>query len=119
MKQVVLEGELFNLGHGVAPRKRMSYRPILEPKDKSVFAGIPIGTEVKMYTLLMNNIPVRQDGNAQYTRGAELRLSDDFFGEEYLIPWVIVDGMAISLEPVMRGIPKEDLIKQGYLEEGE
>ena len=72
--------------------------PILQPTQKNVFANVPDRQRVRMYTLLKKGRPVRMDTNrkGKYQDVSQLKLTDRYFGEEYLIPWTISNGIAVA-----------------------
>ena len=72
--------------------------PILQPTQKNVFANVPNRQQVRMYTLLKKGRPVRMDINrkGKYQDASQLKLTDRYFGEEYLIPWTISNGIAVA-----------------------
>jgi len=87
----------------------------LNPIGGNPFANIPNGTAVKMYTLLCDEEPVRQDGGKPATRTkGEISITDQFYGEEFLIPWVISNGIAVASRPVLQGISPNVLKEQGF-----
>lgn len=84
--------------------------------DRGVFGGIPDGEKVSMYTLLMDNKPVRQDASVGYIQGSQLSITDQYYGPEYLINWVILGGRAVSEESVISHISNQDMIDMGLIE---
>lgn len=74
------------------------YCPVLQPGLKEVFAGFPDGYRTKMYTLLKDGRPVRMDTGqrSKFKDLAQLTLTDRYYGDEYLIPWNISNGVAIA-----------------------
>ena len=96
------------------------FRPLLIPRLSNLFEGIAPGTKINMYTLLMDGKPVKPNGRAKYRKGAIISMTDAFFGTEYLIPWVVKkrpDNVVCTYtaKPLIVGIPKDELKKQGYL----
>lgn len=69
---------------------------------RTAFWGIDTsdGKVVKMYTLLYKEKPVHpnsKDNIVITAREAEcIKLTDKYFGDEYLIPWIISNGVAIA-----------------------
>ena len=103
----------------------VGFRPILTPlsnheagtcRDVSMLAGAVNGSKTRMYALIMDGAPVRQDTNqpAFYVPGAELSFTDEFLGHEYLIPWVFYEGMAVASKNILCGISWIDLEQQGF-----
>jgi len=104
----------------------IGFRPMLIPIDEngnmdhSVFSHIENGTVLQMYSLLMGNEPVQTKSGARaakyahYTPEAQMVVTDVFCGENYLIPWVIFNGKAISLRNLVVGVKWENLAEQGY-----
>lgn len=70
------------------------YCPILKPASKDAFLGIPNGSQVKMYSLLEDRKPVHFWENRK--DAAKLELTDQYFGDEYLLPWTISNGIAVA-----------------------
>ena len=67
----------------------------------------------------MNGEPIRQGkslcATAKYNDGAKLTLTDKYYGEEYLIPWIIHHGCAFATKDILSDVPTAVLIKQGFL----
>jgi len=82
---------------------------------RNVFAHIPDGTKLSMYTLLMDGLPVRQDKAVYYKQGSQLSITDRYYGPEYLIDWVIEGGKALSEKSIISGIGNEDMINMGLV----
>lgn len=102
-EHVVLEGQVFKLSQLQGATKEVFY-PQLSPIYEAIFNGIPDGSTIEMYSLLVNGEPVRQDnGPSDYIAKADIRLSDEFYGEEYLIPWTISNGVAVANRPLLEG----------------
>ena len=59
-----------------------------------------------MYTLLKKGRPVRMDTNrkGKYQDVSQLKLTDRYFGEEYLIPWTISNGIAVANKVLLQKI---------------
>lgn len=72
--------------------------PILQPIGTSVFAGIPNGTKVKMYSIIRNGEPIQISVGhiPKFESPCHLQLVDHYFGEEFLVPWVISNGVAVA-----------------------
>lgn len=70
------------------------YCPILKPVSKNVFADIPDGSQVKMYSLSERGKPVHFWELGKDV--AKLELTDHYFGDEYLLPWTISNGIAVA-----------------------
>lgn len=122
--QVMLDGQLFRVYDAEATPDTSTFVPVLEPLDSkgnfdgSVFSGFRLGKRVMMYTLLMDDVPVNQflvSGEPEsYKKGAKLSITDKFFGEDYLIAWEIIDGLAITAAPILTGITAWDIYNNGY-----
>jgi len=112
-KTVVLEDQKFLVSQLQGAISEVLY-PQLNPIGGNPFASIPNGTTVRMYTLLCNGEPVPQNEEKPLTKG-ELSLTDQFYGDEFLIPWVISNGVAVASRPVLQGIGPDALKEQGYL----
>ena len=68
--------------------------PILQPTQENVFKDIPIGGKVRMYTFLEGGHPIHFE--ATIKDPTKLTLTDRYFGDEYLVPWVISNGVAVA-----------------------
>jgi len=114
-KVVELEGQQFSVSQLRGAIHKVFY-PQLSPVGKNPFACISDGPTMKMYTLLCNGKPAPQNEKKpiKWTKG-KLSLTDQFYGDEYLIPWVISNGVAVASRPVLQGISSDDLKDQGYL----
>lgn len=129
-KEVTLDAQTFCVVQNkVRHPTLVDFRPALYPQEKlkdgnSRFAAESFGElkdsqEVKMYTLLMDGKPIRQDRPVhlltRYKDGARLAITDQYYGEEYLIPWIIHHGCAFAAKDILRNVPAAELIKQGFL----
>lgn len=88
------------------------FYPQIHPVCSNLFQGIPDGSIIKMYTLLCDGRPVRQDvalPDIQRKNNTRLELTDKFLGDEFLIPWVISNGVAIAAKPLLGGLSPEIL----------
>lgn len=101
----------------------IGFRPLLCPVAKrglnfepnqSIFAGIPDGTQLRMYTMCVNGKPVRNGTLYAFRPGDQIKFTDEFFGEEYLVSWIVFNGRAIAKRNLVTKISWEDLKKQGY-----
>lgn len=79
-------------GHG--------FCPVLQPVGYDVFADISDGSQVKMYTLIEDGRPVHVDGG--FKNAAKLTLTDRYFGDEYLVPWTISNGVAVANQALLQ-----------------
>lgn len=75
--------------------------PILNPRNAAtvhMLDKIPNGTGCRMYTLLKEGKPVNMETKTTpvFQKGTVCTLTDKFFGEKYLIPWNIVNGVAVA-----------------------
>ena len=95
-KNCVLEGMDFQM---TSIPGSMDFCPVIQPIRQDVFANIPNGHKVHMYTLLENGHPVHPDDT--FRDKACLKLSDKYFGNEYLIPWTISNGMAVADKAIL------------------
>jgi len=112
-KVVELEGQKFSISQLQGSINKVFY-PQLNPIGSNPFLNIPDGTTVKMYTLLCNGKPVRQNRKKPAARAkGEISLTDQFYGEEYLISWVISNGVAVASRPALQGIGPDALKEQG------
>lgn len=71
-----------------------AFCPILQPTQGNVFKDIPAGGKVRMYTFMENGCPIHMDEPVKDP--AKLTLTDRYFGDEYLISWVISNGVAVA-----------------------
>lgn len=81
-----------------------NFCPILQPADKDAFRGIPDGTTLRMYSVLKNGKPVRMDTNrlSKFRGLSKLQLVDKYYGDEYLVPWVISNGVAVASRALLQ-----------------
>lgn len=98
---VKLDGQEFSLTN--LPESKDFY-PILQPRMESAFADIPDGQESRMYTLLKDGEPVRMDIRRKrvFKDMSQLELTDRYFGDEYLIPWTISNGVAVASHSLLQ-----------------
>ena len=99
-------------------RDDIGYRPVLIPvdengqPDRSVFRLN--GEVVKMYTLLMGDKPVNGAESPEYESGddlVKLSLTEDDYGDEFLLPWIIIDGVAVAKVNFLTSISYDELGK--------
>lgn len=94
----VLDGENFMMAQ--IPGEVHGFTPTLTPVSKPLFRQIPNGTELKMYTLLHKGKPVClwPQNKDQFSKEdvRNFQLTDKYFGDEYLVQWIICNGMAIA-----------------------
>lgn len=74
--------------------------PILQPIQGNVFKDIPVGGKVRMYTLMEDGHPIHMDEVVKDT--SKVTLTDRYFGDEYLIPWVVSNGIAVASRILFR-----------------
>lgn len=98
---VRLDGQEFSLIN--LPGSKDFY-PVLQPRMEGAFAYIPDGQERRMYTLLKDGKPVCMDINRRRTfkNVTQLELTDRYFGDEYLVPWTISNGVAVASHSLLR-----------------
>ena len=119
---VVLDGEKFVISQQ-APFRENVFCPVLAKKAPGLTAGVQMisgmedGTTVRMYTLLMDGVPVDQSQQKPitYKKDAKLSFSDKFYGAAYLIPWRFCSGYAYAAHNILRGISDEELARQGFV----
>lgn len=87
----VLDGEQFQLDYIPGGD---GFCPILQPAQKSVFTGIPDDSHVRMYTFMEGGHPIPIGEPIRYN--SHLTLTDCYFGDEYLVPWTISNGVAVA-----------------------
>lgn len=74
--------------------------PVLKPVKENVFTDIPNGSQIKMYSFLEGSRPVTIDERIEDP--TKLTLTDRYFGDEYLIPWVVSNGIAVASRILFR-----------------
>ena len=79
-----------------------AFCPVLQPIRDSVFADIEDGHQVRMYTVLDGETPIHFGAAIEDTR--KLTLTDRYYGDEYLIPWVISNGVAVASQSLKQQI---------------
>lgn len=72
--------------------------PVLQPVQKEAFSNIQNGRQVKMYSFMENGRPVHIDEKVKDP--TKLTLTDCYYGDEYLIPWTISNGVAVVNQPL-------------------
>ena len=117
--RIALEGQEFMLTlqkSGRANSTTTGVRPIIRPADPAIFAGMPLLSSLKAYTLLMDGEPVPQNKEkpVKYRTGSKLEFTDRYYGEGFLIPWTLFDQTAYATKDLLRGIKKDDLIAQVF-----
>lgn len=90
-----LEGQDF---HWSALPDSNNFCPVLQPVKEDIFSNVPVGQPVRMYTLLKDGKPIRTDTGrkGKFQNAAQLELTDRYYGDEYLIPWTIFNGIAVA-----------------------
>lgn len=115
---VTLDGQEFVVSqlHGATHN---SFYPQLSPVMGTPFDKISNGTIIKMYTLLCDGVPVRQDildDEVVHDPGVNLTFTDKYYGDEFLISWVMMNQVAVAARPVLHGISPKALKEKGFLE---
>ena len=90
--------------------------PILNPRNAetiSMLGNIPNGAGYRMYTLLKDGKPVNMQTKTTpvFPKGAVCTLTDKFFGEKYLIPWNIINGVAVPQRRLFK-VSTDDTLEQ-------
>ena len=101
----------------------VGFRPMLRPGRYASRFIVKDSTIVKMFTLTVDGKPVKIGvGNepipewpALITDIGRINFTDQYYGEEYLIPWYFLHGMAFSTVPLLTKISWEELNCQGYV----
>lgn len=75
--------------------------PILQPTQENAFKDIPVGDKVRMYTVTENGLPIHMDEPVKDP--SRLTLTDRYYGDEFLIPWTISNGVAVASTSVKGG----------------
>lgn len=68
--------------------------PVLQPTKNDVFADISDGAQVKMYSFMEGQHPVCIGERVKTS--VKLTLTDRYFGDEFLVPWTISNGVAVA-----------------------
>ena len=76
--------------------------PILQPILRGAFANIPNGEQLKMYTITENGRPVCM--NKPVRDMSNLKLTDHYFGDRYLVSWTISNGIAVASQTLQQKI---------------
>lgn len=103
----------------------VGWRPMLIPLTSEkkfypyVFGGMPNGTTIKMYTLMLGDATVRADVDDPefYMGGSQIKITDEFFADNTLINWIICDGTAIADRNLLSNISWSELSKQGLFKD--
>ena len=108
--------------------KMVGFRPMLTPvsdAQKIEFGQVEPGCIRFMFSLLMDGKPVhirdlkKDPGDflcvTDYAVDSVLKFSDEYYGDEYLIPWVFWGGRAMSVVNLLARISWNDLYKQGFI----
>ena len=74
--------------------------PILQPAQGNVFKDVPAGGKVRMYTVLEGGKPIHFGATVEDAN--KLTLTDRYFGDEYLVPWVISNGIAVASQSLLQ-----------------
>lgn len=67
---------------------------VLQPMQENAFKDIPTESRIRMYTLVENGRPIHFGTEVEDV--SKLTLTDCYFGDEYLVPWVISNGVAVA-----------------------
>lgn len=94
-----LDGTTFRLGNLPGGE---GFCPILQPMRENVFKDIAAGDKVKMYTFLEDGHPVHF--GASIKDAGKLTLTDRYFGNEYLVPWTISNGVAVAKQAMQQQV---------------
>ena len=76
--------------------------PVLQPIQKNVFKDIPAGGKVRMYTFLEGGKPILVGATVKDI--SKLTLTDCYYGDEFLVPWVISNGVAVASQSMKQRI---------------
>lgn len=95
-----LDGQVFHLNNLFGDN---IFYPVLQPMKQDAFSGILNGEQIRMYTLLKNGRPVPMNPKQKrvFKDMSQLKLTDKYFGDEFLIPWVISNGIAVASRPLL------------------
>lgn len=102
-KTITLEGKQFVVSQLYGVPEDICY-PQLSPVEPALFQDIVDGSVIRMYSALVNGKPVRMDLDETISLSGkvDMRISDKFYGEEFLISWVISNGCAMAVKPVFK-----------------
>ena len=92
--KVCLDGQGFVITQANRNKNIFTLYPTMpnsEDFDPYMFDNIPNGTKCKMYTFLKDNKPV----TLAECVGENVAITDKYFGDEFLIPWIISNGIAM------------------------
>lgn len=67
--------------------------------EKKGLRGIPDGSHIKMYTAVQNGQPIQFVDKVKSLFG--IKLTDQYFGDEYLISWTVSNGVAVADKPLL------------------
>ena len=76
--------------------------PVLQPTQKNIFGSIPTGHQVQMYTFVEDGHPVHLDKAVKDV--SKLMLTDRYYADEYLVTWIISNGVAIASKTLIQQI---------------
>lgn len=79
-----------------------AFCPILQPMQENVFKDIPVGGKARMYTFLEGGKPIRVGATVKDI--SKLTLTDRYYGDEYLVPWTISNGIAVASQSIKQQI---------------
>lgn len=79
-----------------------AFYPILQPTQEDVFKDILVGGKVRMYTFMEDGKPIH--AGAAVKDISKLTLTDRYYGDEFLIPWVISNGVAVASQSLSQQI---------------
>ena len=74
--------------------------PILQPTQGNVFKDISVGGKVRMYAFTEDGYPIHMDKPVKDP--SRLTLTDRYYGDEFLIPWAISNGVAVASKSLLR-----------------
>lgn len=74
--------------------------PILQSAQGNVFKDVPAGGKVRMYTFVEGGKPIHFGATVEDAN--KLTLTDRYFGDEYLVPWVISNGIAVASQSLLQ-----------------
>lgn len=77
-----------------------NFCPILNPIQGDVFKDISAGDKVRMYTFTEDGHPIHMDEPVKDP--SKLTLTDRYYGDEFLVPWVISNGIAVASQSLSR-----------------
>ena len=111
--------------------KALGFRPLLTPAKPSdcndsfeLFRDLKDGAQLNAYTMLLDGNPINTANPSQITSyhsiarnnysGHRIQIVDDYYGDDFLIPWVFFGGCAMAAKNILLNISWNDLVSEGF-----